>query len=248
MIDSEFARLLVRHYGLEFREEDHLFGWVSLLTLLHGGYGRVPLLFGSGVQLSGPREVLQHFDRSISSDRRLLPDIQPLRRAVELDLERFNGQLAEDVAAVCYYHMLPDRIVMSSLFGRSVPPFEAKCVLYVYPALRWLFSLLLRLKEPRIKDAAIRIRIAVAHIDRRLADGRTCISGESLTVADLALASALAPLILPPDYIAPVPQYDQMPPELKSLVTELRETPTGKLVQRFYSKLSNGKPPPIQDW
>jgi hypothetical protein len=43
MVDSETSRLLLAHYGIAYRESDHLFGWVSLLTLLHGG-GLVPLL------------------------------------------------------------------------------------------------------------------------------------------------------------------------------------------------------------
>ncbi len=37
MIDSELARLLLSHYRVLYVEEDHLFGWVSLLTLLRGG-------------------------------------------------------------------------------------------------------------------------------------------------------------------------------------------------------------------
>ncbi|MBB3302863.1 glutathione S-transferase [Rhizobium sp. BK077] len=150
-------------------------------------------------------------------------------------MERFNGKLAEDVAAVCYFYMLPNRSVMSSLFARSVPTIEAKCIPYVYPALGWLFSILLQLNKPRIDDALIRIRIVLEQTDGRLSDGRSYISGELLTVADVALASALAPLLLPAEYFAPVPKYEQMPPELRVIVTDLRDRPTAMLVQKLYS-------------
>jgi hypothetical protein len=55
MVDSETTRLLCRYYGLDIEEHDHLFGWVSLLALLHGGTGYIPLLYGKGFALTGPK-------------------------------------------------------------------------------------------------------------------------------------------------------------------------------------------------
>ena len=101
MIDSELARLVLGHHSITFVERDHVFGWASILTLLHGGYGQVPLLHGQGLKLSGPRAMAVHFDRKAAPERRLLPSGQPRCQRVQADWARFNGALASDVAALC---------------------------------------------------------------------------------------------------------------------------------------------------
>ncbi len=70
MVDSETARLLGRYYGLDFDERNHLFGWVSILTLFHGGRGLIPLVYGKGFALTGPWEVAGHFDAALPAGRR----------------------------------------------------------------------------------------------------------------------------------------------------------------------------------
>lgn len=238
MIDSELARLVLNHYKEPYCEADHLFGWVSLLTLLYGGYGQVPLLHGLGLHLSGPHAIAEHFDPTRPTDQRLLPREQPLRTSIDADWAYYNGGLAADVASVCYFYMLPERSVMTALFARSLPAGEARIVPLVYPALRWLFSIVLRLDPARIGDALLRIRIAFDATDRRIADGRRFLAGERLTLADLALAAATAPILLPDHCTAPVPSFDQMPAELQAIVHELRAHPTATLVSQIYQGIS----------
>jgi glutathione S-transferase len=235
MIDSELARQLLRHYGVTYREDDHLFGWVSLLTMRYGGFLQVPMLHGAGVRLDGPREIAEHFDPTAPADKRLLPPEQPLRTAIDADWQRYNGSLASDTAAVSYFYMLPERSVMVPLFQRSLKRGEARIVPTVYAALRWLFTVLLGLQQAKINDAMLRIRMAFDATDRRIADGRPFLTGHRLTLGDLALATAAAPLLLPEGYTAPVPVYDQMPAPLRALVDELRTHPTASFVARIYA-------------
>jgi glutathione S-transferase len=241
MIDSETARLLLAYYAEKYQETDHLFGWVSLLTLFQGGYGQVPFLHGAGLHLSGPRAMAEHFDPTLPPERRLLPREQPLRTIVEADWKRYNGGLAADVAAVCYHHMLPERSVMTELFARSVPRNEARLAPTVYPALRWLFSILLRLNKPRVDDALLRIRVAFDVTDRIIADGRPFLAGDRLTLGDIGLAAAAAPLLLPDHYSAPVPTVEQMPPPLHAIVAELRAHPTATFVGRLYAGIAGAR-------
>lgn len=235
MIDSELARQVLRHYGLAYREDDHLFGWASLLTMRYGGFLQVPMLHGAGVRLDGPREIAEHFDPTMPADKRLLPPEQPLRTTIEGDWERYNGSLASDTAAVSYFYMLPQRSVMIPLFQRSLPPGEARIVPAVYGALRWLFTVLLGLRQARIDDAVLRIRMAFDVTARRVADGRPFLVGDRLTLGDLALATAAAPLLLPEGYRAPVPSYDQMPAPLRAIADELRAHPTAAFISRLYA-------------
>ncbi len=146
MIDSELSRLILAHYAIPYREEPHIFGWASVLTLLHGGYGRIPLIYGGGRRLSGPRALVDHFDTLFPEDRALRPARQPLRTQVEAAWERYNGELATYTARVAYFHLLPARDIMLEPFSRGVPRSGAAVVRPAYGLLRRLLTMLLRLK------------------------------------------------------------------------------------------------------
>jgi glutathione S-transferase len=245
-LDSETARLVLRYYPAAYREADHLFGWASVLTLFHGGYGRLPLLHGGrarggGLHVSGSRAIAEHFDRQLPPEQRLVPREQPLRSVVDDAWTRYNVDVASDVVAICYFHMLPEREVMTPLFELGVPTGEARLVPTIYPALRWLLTTLLRLDQVRMGDVALRLRIAFEENDRLLADGRRFITGDRLTLADIGLAGALAPLLVPPGCTAPVPRFDQMPPALQAISTELRAHPTADFVARLFALFSGSQ-------
>ncbi len=240
MIDSELSRLLLQHYGLEYREERHLFGWVSVLALFRAGTLRVPVLSGDGPAIVGPRALVDRYEETCAPAARVLPSREPLRTAVEQDWQRFNGELAAYTAQVAYFHLLPEKKVLIEPFARGVPPSEAKLTRPVYPILRWLFTLLLQLQPARIADALARIRASVAHVDARIADGRRFLQGDALTLGDLALASALCPLLLPEGHTSPLPPFSQMPSALQVIITELRASPTAELVTRIYATRGSG--------
>ena len=236
MVDSETTRLLCRWYGVNHIEADHLFGWVSILTLLHGGYGRVPLLYGRGLHLSGPRPVVDRYDPLAVPGRRLLPD-WPDTAAVNADWEAYNGPFAAAIATFAYYHLLPSRALMVPLFAGSVPRAEASIVPAVYPLLRGLFTLLLRLSPCNAQAAGEHILTVFAAIDRRLADGRPFLSGDRLTLGDIALAGASAPLLQPKGYGAQMPPVDKMPAAIRDFIGELRGHETARYVERVYAAI-----------
>lgn len=237
MVDSETTRLVCRWYGIRYVEEDHLFGWVSLLTLLHGGYGRVPLLYGQGQRFSGPRAVVDCFDPLTEPGRRLLlPGTEA--EGVEADWTAYNGSLAVDVAVFAYFHLLADRALMTPIFAAPVPAGEARLTPKVYPLLRWLFSTLLRLKADRAEAAGARIRTVFAAMDRRLADGRPFLCGERLTLGDIGFAGAAAPLLQPAGYGALMPAVEALPPAVRETVEALREHRAARYVERVYASMA----------
>jgi glutathione S-transferase len=236
MIDSETTRLACRWYRLPYVEEDHLFGWVSLLTFLYGGYGRVPLLHGQADCFSGPRPVVDKFDPLASPDRRLLLS-GAQTASVEADWAAYNGQLALDVSVFAYFHLLAERELMTPIFQAPVPPGEARLTPTVYPALRWLLTTLLRIKPARADAAAARIRILFAAIDRRLADGRPFLCGNRLTLGDIGFAGATAPLLQPAGYGAKMPPVEALPAPVRDMVEALRAHPTARYVERVYASI-----------
>ncbi|MEO6091650.1 MAG: hypothetical protein ABIT04_09410 [Novosphingobium sp.] len=242
MVNVELARLVLGYYRFAYREADHLFGWTSLLTLFHGGYGEVPLLHGAGLPpLSGPHPIALHLDPMFAPNVRLVPREEPLRAIVEADWRLYMDRLGSEVAAVSYYHLLPLRAMMTELFAQGVPPGEKRVLPAAYPLLRGLFTVLLRLKPARIEDALLRIRMIFDATDRRIADGRAFLAGDRLTLSDLSLAAASGPLLLPPDYQAPVPRFEQMPAALQDIVRELRARPTAAFVVGIYKRIADDR-------
>lgn len=234
MIDSELCRFILAHYRIPYRERPHVFVWASLLAILHGGIGRVPLLYGGGHRLAGPRALVEHFDVEYPEDRRLLPVRQPARTQVENDWHRFNGELAEHTAVVAYYHLLPHRDIMIEPFTRGIPRWEASVTPSGYPFLRKIFELLLRLTPARVNDSLARVKFEFDRVDARIADQRRYLAGDSLTLADLALAAAAAPLLLPAGYGSPMPPSSRMPPEMRAIISELRSHNAAAFVDRIY--------------
>lgn len=236
MVDSETSRLLLHHYGLDYEEKDHLFGWASVLTWFHGGYGQVPLLHGCGLALTGPAAIAEHFDSLLPPERRLVPPDGPLAAQVKADWDSYNGGTGADTAVFAYHHLLPARRLMAPVFASPVPAGEKKVTAFFYPFLAFLFRLLLRLSPERACQAQANIRATYDATATRIADGRPYLCGDRLTLGDIALAAASAPLLQPQGYRASMPAPETMPPPVASFVAELRAHPTGVFVQRLYAE------------
>jgi glutathione S-transferase len=232
MVDSECTRLVLTHYRIPFVELDHIFGWASLLTLFHLGYGRIPLVYGGGLHGSGPRSIVNSIDDRMG-DRRLLPPASPLRDDVERSWALYNGELAVHVAVFAYYHLLPSREAMIGAFQAELGPREARLAGPTYGAVRALLSILLRLTATRAAAALSRIRAILDETDRIVVDGRSYLHGGRLTLADLGLLSALEPLALPARYQKHVPPVEQLPEEFRNVVEEARKRPVSTFAERL---------------
>ena len=194
------------------------------------------LSFMAGVCASQPRGgIVAHFDGSAPPERKLIPDDPVLAASAKADWERFNGGIGADAAVFAYFHLLPQRALMVPLFAAPVPPTQARLTPLLYPLLSGLFRLLLRLSATRAEQAACRIRLLFDETGARIADGRPYLCGERITLGDIALAAASAPLLLPAGYGATMPPLESMPAPLADFSDELRAHPTGRFVARLYA-------------
>ena len=236
MIDSEACRFLLAHYGLSYREEAHLFGWASVLSLWHGWTVRVPLLYGKHYRLAGPQQIADYFEKRCQPMQKLIPADKHISDEVALDWDRLNGTFGTAVAVFAYYHLLPHRDIMLEPFSRGMPADEQSFLKKAYPFFAGLFRLLLRLNAQHASESLAIIRSTIDDIDRRLKDGRNYLAGDRFTLADIALASSAAPVLLPQGFTAPLPSLEQMPPEMAALIGEFRQHETARLVSQIYHK------------
>lgn len=237
MVDSETSRLLLARYGIAYHEDDRMVGMSSLLTLFHGGNGLVPLLYGGGVKLTSPLPIAQHFDPLAAVGLRLIPDDAATAAQAMADWATFNGGMGADVAQFAYFHLLPEEALMAPIFAEPVPPVEARLTPPLYPAMRWLIGKLLKLSASNAARAADNMRRTYDETDHRVADRRPFLCGARMTLGDVALAAAAAPLLQPRGYGAKMPPIDRMPAPVLALIEEFQARPTAAFVQRLYDVL-----------
>jgi glutathione S-transferase len=242
MIDSEACRVLLAHYGVAYREEDHIFGWASLVSLVNGGTVQIPLLCGDGLNIAGPRAVADHFEALAVPEKKLMPTVGVDAAQVNADWLRFNGTLGTAVAVICYYHLLPQRAIMLAPFSGGLPPAEARALPTIYPAFAGLLRRLLQLNAANVAGAVDQARAIFDETDRRIADGRHYLVGDRLTLSDFALATAAAPLLQPHGFGSPMPTIGEMPSELQKLIFEFRAHSTAGFVYQIYETWAGRSP------
>jgi glutathione S-transferase len=55
-------------------------------------------------------------------------------------------------------------------------------------------------------------------------------------LSDIAFAVAAAPVVLPASYGGPIPTFEEMPPEVQALITDMRGHPAGAFALRIYQE------------
>lgn len=233
-LDSELARFLAVHYGVEYEEQPHAFLFCFLATLWHGSSVIFPVLYNDSLKLVGPQAMAAYFDQRCGLELRLWPPNAAEKQQVTSDWTLFNQTLAFASAVFAYYHLLPHREVMILPLSRGAPAFEQEAVRRAYPIFAGALRLLLRLTAQRAQQSLDQIRTVFAQVDARLADGRKYLLGDQLTLSDLAFAVAAAPIVLPPTYGGPIPSFDEMPAEIQAAVKEMSAHPAGQFALRIY--------------
>jgi glutathione S-transferase len=235
-LDSELARFLLQHYGVQHQERRHTLIFSSLVTLWHGGTVVFPLVYGDSVKLVGPRAMADFFDTKCAPYLRLWPQAVNQKSQAESDWTMFNNSLAFATASFAYYYLLPHRDLMIQPLSLGTPDLEQRIVKRAYPIFAWLLRTLLRLNPKKVRDSLDQIRNIFAQVDSRLARGARFLVGDRLTLSDLAFAVAAAPVVLPSGYGGPMPAFSQMPSEVQTVVSEMRAHPAGTFALHIYQE------------
>ena len=92
----------------------------------------------------------------------------------------------------------------------------------------------LGLSEATSLTALAAVHAGFDEVEARLADGRSFLCGDRLSLADLAFATSGAPMVLARGYGGHLPGFDALPPEMKDVMGPLRDRPAGQFIQRLY--------------
>ncbi len=217
----ELARWTLDRAGVAYEEERHAPVFHVLATRRAGGTGVVPVLDLGETSLTDAREVVRRYDP--------LPDEEGRRV--------FDGVfdvLGVAVRAWAYAYMLPYREATARAWMEGVPAVERRLVPLLYPALAWLVRRDLKLRTDSVPIQRAIIDRMLPELAARLSDGRRRLLGDATTAADVALASLLAPAVLPAEYRGPLPALAEVPEPMRRDIEGFREHPVGQYALRLY--------------
>ena len=235
-LDSELARFLLKHYGIDYEEKPHAFIFASLVTLWHAGTAVFPLLYSHSFKLIGPKPMADYFDPRSAPNLRLFVQDAAEKQQIDSDWTLFNETLAFATARFAYYHLLPYRDLMIRPLSSGTLKFEARTVEVAYPVFAWLLRTLLGLTAQKAQESLDQVRKVFDTVEARLAVQKNFLVGDRLTLSDIAFAVAAAPMVLPSAYGGPIPPFDQMPAAVQAAVNEMRDRAAGAFALRVYAE------------
>lgn len=235
--DVDLGRWLLQHWQIDYEEHPHapLF---HILALRWYGVGKngYPLFVSDGKQYPSIESMIE-FDALAAPDRRLVPD-PAADRALHDEVMRlqheFRFDMGNGTVQWAYYHLLPDKNLTWPSFTTGVPWWETLFLTFGYPALDYLMSKGLKLGPAAAQKGLDQVRAGFDKCERLLSDGRPYLTGDRLTLVDLGFATAAAPMVLAQGYGGHLPTINEVPPNMYSVITELRDRPAGAYAQRMY--------------
>ncbi len=236
--DVDLGRWLLHHYGAGYRERPHAPICHVLALKWHGcGPEDYPLLVVEGTRkLPMVDAILPYLEERAAPERRLLPE-DPARRAQIIEAGRqYRYEMGGGVVSWAYFHFLPHRRLTWASFTTGVAWYEKLFVGLGYPLLRFLMTRALDLSEANAGKALTKVRAGFDEVDALLADGREFLHGDRLSYADLAFAAAGAPMVLARGYGGHLPPIEQVTPEMRAVMEEMRARPAGAFIQRLYDR------------
>lgn len=232
----EKARWALERAQVPFHEEPYL-------PLLHvaavrrlGGKRTVPAL-RDGARLISDSTALLHFaDEHCDEPSKLFPIEPALAAEVAAWEELFDLELGPATRRMAYFHLLADRTRTRSLMRAVVPRWQSLFMAAGLPAAVALMRRGMRIDAEGYRRSKSKLDDVFARVEQTLSDGRRYLCGDRFTAAELTFASLAAPLLAPPAYERFGLVLDGVPPALRALIEETRDTVAGRFGMRLYAE------------
>ncbi len=238
--DAELARWCLEHWGIPYLEERHA-PVLHLLALRRAGGGRrsMPILVQGDEKVELVEGIVARLDPRAPEPRRLLPPGK-LGREAEALAKSLRWEMGAEVARWAYAQLLPHRALVWPAFTAGAPGWEPALLRLFWGPIRKRMEGALKLGPDTVAEALPRIAAAWDGIDARLADGRTFLCGDRLTLADLAFATSGAPMVLASGYAGGLPALEDCPEAMAETVRTYRARPAGQFIARIYAEHRGG--------
>lgn len=231
----EKAKWALDRSGLSYREEGHVPGLHAMATLWHtrGKHRATPVLIDSETVVADSTNILRYLTTKYAQRW-----IYPSDAAFNLE-ERFDRNLGPHTRRLIYHYLFATKTSPATLFSHSVVPVWQRALLpFAGDALRQMMIQDMKIEAVAAGRSRQTIDQEFAFVGDLLADSRPYLSGDKLSAADIAFAALAAPVLLPKEYGAKLPQSEDFPvgSEIRRLIEHYRQTVAGQFVLRLYQK------------
>jgi cytochrome P450/glutathione S-transferase len=234
---DEIARWVLDLNDILYKDEPHAPILSSaIMAKLTGepGINNNPVLIKTDALIYSADSIVKYFDQRSLPSKRLIPG-DPQKKKEVLDLyDLFTGDYEYALSRYVYSLMIPNRKFATSVITKRIPWNERLTCKLSYSSLSNTLQEQLNLSENTPDERLAYIKTIFKQVDDLLSDGRRYLTGDKITLADIAFASVSAPLIVPYEFGGVVPPINNTPPELRKAINELRTTTAGQFVLRLY--------------
>jgi glutathione S-transferase len=227
----EKVRWVLDHKGLDYRTYNQLPGPHAFINRWRSGSTTVPLLVDGGRAISGSHAIALHLEAV--GGKALLPKSRAARAILDETVRYFDDVVAPAVRRYAYRFFTADTETFAGAFFRGYTGIGAVIGRRLLaPVVRPAIARMYDVHAPSALDLPDEIRAAADQIEQRLAGGSPFLLEDQLTLADITVASILAPLTGPPGSPWAI---DFGIPELNSLRQELSARPIGHYLRERYA-------------
>lgn len=230
----EKVRWALERAGLEYVEERHIQGLHYPWAWQMGRTAYVPVLKHGKTVVSDSAEILRYVDS-------LTPEPQRLFTAsFDAEAQRLE-QLFDDVLGVetrrwVYFHFTQTPVEMIDVIAWGTPAWEKPAMRLLFPMMKKFVDRRLDITREKCERGMQRVEDIVTRVERMLADGRPYLLGEQFSALDLGFACMYSPFVSPPEYGIPLPEPEQMSPEVRDRVARSRVRPAGQFALRMFTE------------
>ncbi|HEV8322370.1 MAG TPA: glutathione S-transferase N-terminal domain-containing protein [Myxococcota bacterium] len=233
----EKARWALERAAVPYVEDAHLPLAHWIWSVAAGGGRTVPVLVTADRRvLRDSTDILHFADALAPADRRLYPAAPAARREADELEDRFDVHLGPHTRRLAYFHLLPERALLLGLLHPTVGRIERALVRPLFGAVSFLLRRGLDITPVTADRSRGRILAVLDEVGVLLGDGRRFLAGDAFTAADLTFAALAAPMLAPPEYGAPLPRLEDLPPEMRADVERFRAHPAGAFALRLYAE------------
>ncbi len=239
-IEVDLGRWLLHHWQIDYDEHPHapIFHVLALKWYGVGAKG-YPLFICDNQKHSTVQAMVEKFDPLTAPENRLVPD-ETTEKALHDEVMKlrheFHAGIGSGSRTWAYYNLLPHKKLTWASFTTGVPWWETLFLTFGYGIIKYLMSKAIGLGPKEAQQGLDKVRADFDRCEKILSDGRQYLVGDRLTLADLTFATAGAPMVLANGYGGHLPTIDKVPPEMYSIVTEMRARPAGAYIQRIYDE------------
>jgi len=233
----EKARWALTRAQIPFVEERHMPGFHQLATSGVGGKS-VPVLVTEKEVLKDSDAILKWVDQnSPYQDRLFLPEAY---QQIEDLVKQFDSILAPAVRQWAYFYLLNQADLVQPLWCEGVPWYEKLIFPMLYRKIVSIVTEGYKINSQSATEAYKSICEIFQTVENLLADGRTYLTGENFSAADLTFATLAAAVVSPPGYGVKLPDLNKLPTEMADKIRTFQASVAGKFVLRLYKEHGRG--------